>query len=74
MRWSQWLFMHWPVPADSLRPLVPQGLEIDTFDGTAWLGIVPFKMSRVRPRGLPAFPGTSAFPELNVRTYVTINE
>ena len=70
MRWVDLLFAHWPVPIEALRPLVPSGLEIDTFDGTAWLGIVPFRMEGVAPRFLPAVPGLSAFPELNVRTYV----
>jgi hypothetical protein len=58
------------VPAESLRPLVPADLEIDTFEGRAWLGIVPFRMEDVGPRFLPAPPGPGAFPELNVRTYV----
>ncbi len=70
MRWVDLLFAHWPVPAEVLRPLVPAGLEIDTFDGQAWLGIVPFRMEDVAPRFLPAPPGPGAFPELNVRTYV----
>src|SRR4029079_756429 len=48
----------------------PAHLEIDTFDGAAWIGVVPFRMSAVRMRGLPQVPGASAFPELNVRTYV----
>lgn len=73
MRWSKLLFMHWPVPIESLRPLIPPGLEIDRFEGQAWLGIVPFLMSNVRPRFVPPMPGFSAFPELNVRTYVTHN-
>jgi uncharacterized protein YqjF (DUF2071 family) len=59
------------VDADMLRPHIPAGLEIDTFDGHAWLGIVPFSMTSVRLRWTPPFPGVSAFPELNVRTYVT---
>ncbi len=71
MRWVDLLFAHWPVPAEALRPLVPPGLEIDTFDGQAWLGVVPFRMEDVAPRFLPAPPGPGAFPELNVRTYVT---
>jgi uncharacterized protein YqjF (DUF2071 family) len=71
MTWEDLLFAHWPVPAAALRPLVPPPLDLDTFDGSAWLGIVPFRMRGVRLRGLPAIPGTSAFPELNVRTYVT---
>jgi uncharacterized protein len=50
---------------------VPPGLEIDTFDGNAWLGILPFRLTGFRLRGLPAVPALSTFPELNVRTYVT---
>jgi len=71
--WHDLLFMHWPLPAEMLRPLVPAALPLDTFDGQAWLGVVPFRMSGVRLRGLPITPGLSAFPELNVRTYVTLN-
>ena len=74
MRWRGLLFAHWPVDADVLRPLVPAGLEIDTFEGRAYLGIVPFGMEDVAPRGLPALPGVSAFPEVNVRTYVRHGE
>jgi uncharacterized protein YqjF (DUF2071 family) len=70
MRWVDLLFAHWPVPTEVLRPLVPSGLEIDTFEGRAWLGVVPFRMEDVAPRFLPAPPGPGAFPELNVRTYV----
>ena len=70
MRWVDLLFAHWPVPAETLRPLIPPDLEIDTFEGQAWLGIVPFRMEDVAPRFLPAPPGPGAFPELNVRTYV----
>ena len=70
MRWRDLLFAHWPVPVEAIRPLVPAGLEIDTFDGQAWLGVVPFRMEGVAPRFLPAIPGPGAFPELNVRTYV----
>ncbi len=70
MRWRDLLFAHWPIEVEALRPLVPAALEIDTFDGRAYLGIVPFQMEDVAPRGLPAMPGISAFPEVNVRTYV----
>lgn len=70
MRWVDLLFAHWPVPADALRPLIPNGLEVDTFDGQAWLGVVPFRMEDVAPRLLPSPPGPGRFPELNVRTYV----
>jgi uncharacterized protein YqjF (DUF2071 family) len=72
-RWHDLLFMHWPVPAAALRPLIPPALTLDTFGGAAWIGIVPFRMSGVRARGLPPLPGLSAFPELNVRTYVTLD-
>src|ERR1700687_6083754 len=68
--WRDLLFAHWPVATTSLRPLVPARLRIDTFDGQAWLAVVPFRMSGVRLRGTPAMPWLSAFPELNVRTYV----
>jgi len=54
-----------------MRPLVPAGLEVDLWDGSAWVGVVPFRMSGVTPRGVPALPWISSFPELNVRTYVT---
>jgi uncharacterized protein YqjF (DUF2071 family) len=70
MRWERLLFAHWPVPAESLRGLIPSGLELDTFEGQAWLGIVPFRMTRVGPAGL-ALPGRlGTFGEINVRTYV----
>ena len=72
MRWTNLLFAHWPVPVEAIRPLVPERLEIDTFDGHAWIGIVPFRMEDVAPRFLPAVPGPGAFPELNVRTYVRL--
>jgi uncharacterized protein len=71
MSWHDLLFAHWRVPAETLRPLVPERLAIDTFDGTAWIGVVPFRMTGVRLRGTPALPGPGAFAELNVRTYVT---
>ena len=71
MSWHDLLFMHWRVPAGVLRPLVPPALDLDTFDGSAWLSITPFRMSGVRPRFLPSVSPLSNFPELNVRTYVT---
>jgi uncharacterized protein len=69
--WHDLLFAHWPLPAASLRPLVPAQLELDRFGGECWIGVVPFRMSGIRGRGLFPFPGLSRFPELNVRTYVT---
>lgn len=68
--WHDLLFAHWPIPVESARGAVPRGLELDTFEGRAWLGIVPFRMTGVRLRGTPPLPRISAFPELNVRTYV----
>lgn len=68
--WHDLLFAHWPIPVAVMRALVPPSLELDTFDGTAWVGVVPFRMSGVRPRLVPPVPWLSAFPELNVRTYV----
>lgn len=69
--WHDLLFAHWPIAAEAMRPLIPPQLALDTFDGQSWVGVVPFWMSGVRARGLPAIPGLSRFPELNVRTYVT---
>jgi len=70
MTWEHLAFLHWPVPESTIQPHLPPGLELDTFEGTAWIGVVPFLMSDVRARGLPPFPSTSEFLELNVRTYV----
>ena len=63
MTWLDLLFMHWPVDAEVLRPLVPPSLGIDTFDGSAWLGIVPFQMTGVRPHFLPAVPAPTLRPK-----------
>ena len=72
-QWSELLFLHWPVPAELLQPHLPPRLKIDTHDGMAWLAIVPFQMSKVRTRLTPEMPGTNAFLELNVRTYVHLD-
>ncbi len=69
-RWSDLLFAHWPVPAAEVDRTLPAGLVADTFDGSAWLGVVPFAMDGIRLHGLPSVPGARAFPELNLRTYV----
>lgn len=73
--WGKLLFMHWPIRAEALRPLIPEGVEIDTFDGSAWIAIVPFTMWDIRglPPLLPAVPGLSSMHELNVRTYVHLD-
>ncbi len=69
--WEDVLFAHWRVPVGAVRALVPPALEIDTFDGRAWVGVIPFRLTGFRLRGLVAAPRLSSFPELNVRTYVT---
>ena len=71
MTWHDLLFAHWPVPADLVRPLIPPGLQIDTWDGSAWLGVVPFRMTHVRPLDVPLPGGRFAYAEINVRTYVS---
>ena len=69
-RWAGLLFLHWPVDPTLIAERLPAGLHVDTFEGKAWLGVVPFFMDRVRPVGLPPVPWLSWFMELNVRTYV----
>jgi uncharacterized protein YqjF (DUF2071 family) len=71
-RWHELLFAHWSLPPDRVRAIVPPSLPLDLYDGRAWIGVVPFRMSNVTLRGVPPLPGLSAFPELNVRTYVTV--
>lgn len=68
--WCDLLFAHWPIPASVLQPLVPEPLEVQEFDGTSWVGVVPFRMTGVMRRPLPALPYFSAFEELNLRLYV----
>ena len=68
--WGKLLFMHWRIEAEQLRPLLPEKLEIDTFDGSAWIAVVPFTMWDTRALFLPPVPGFRAMHELNVRTYV----
>ncbi len=72
--WNDLAFLHWPVSAAAVRPLVPAPLAIDQHEGTAWVAVTPFWMSGVALRGWPALPGVSTFPELNVRTYVTLGD
>lgn len=74
MRWNDLLFVHWPIDAASIRNLIPPSLAVDQFEHEAWIGIVPFWMNGIRRNGLPALPGLSGFPELNVRTYVTTRD
>ena len=69
-RWNDLLFAHWPIPAKSIEALLPEWLEADTFQGSAWLGAVPFWLDRIKIRGVPPIPGLRSFPDLNLRTYV----
>ena len=73
-RWNDLLFAHWPIPVEAMAQLLPAGLDVDTFDGYAWAGVVPFWMDQVRTRALgercATVPGTASFCELNLRTYV----
>ena len=69
--WESLLFAHWRVPVEQVRAHVPDGLELDVRDGSAWIGVTPFRVSALRLRGTLPLPGVSAFLELNVRTYVT---
>jgi uncharacterized protein YqjF (DUF2071 family) len=69
--WLDLAFLHWRVDGDELQRAVGRSVELDTFDGDAWLGVTPFLLADFRLRGLPPVPRLSTFPELNVRTYVT---
>src|SRR5512144_2005093 len=69
--WHDLLFAHWPFEPAVVRPLLPPQLPLDTFDGRAWIGVVPFRLGGLRPRSAPPVPLLSSFPELHVRTYVT---
>jgi uncharacterized protein YqjF (DUF2071 family) len=70
--WNDLLFAHWTIDPAALRPKVPAAFDLDLYDGTAWIAIVPFFMTNVAPRGVPALPRISEFAELNVRTYVRV--
>lgn len=69
-RWHAMTFLHWRYDAADVRTLLPDDLDVDTHDGTAWVSITPFLMKDFRLGPLPAVPGVSTFPETNVRTYV----
>lgn len=73
-RWNDLLFAHWPVSASAIAALLPPGLDPDTFQGSAWVGMVPFWLDRIKLRGLPVLPGMRGFPDLNLRTYVRDRE
>ena len=69
-KWRSLLFLHWSFPPSLISRFLPKGLDLDTFDGKAYVGLVPFFMTGVRPAYVPALPWLSQFPETNVRTYV----
>ena len=69
-RWNDLLFVHWPVAESAMAALLPEWLQADVFQGSAWLGAVPFWLDRVKIRGTPCIPGLGRFPDLNLRTYV----
>jgi uncharacterized protein YqjF (DUF2071 family) len=68
-RWEDLAFISWPYEVADVQRLLPSGLEVDTFDGSAWVSLVPFRLT-IRLPGLPAVPWASRFPEINTRTYV----
>lgn len=68
--WEHLLFLHWEIDPAVIQATLPEGLTVDTFDGKAYLGIVPFYMNWIRPRFLPPVPKLSFFLETNLRTYV----
>jgi len=70
--WVSLLFAHWRVDPEIVRAAVPAQLPLDVFDGDAWIGVTPFEVRGLRARGVPPLPRLSRFPELNVRTYVTL--
>ncbi|HUD55935.1 MAG TPA: DUF2071 domain-containing protein [Terracidiphilus sp.] len=69
-RWNDLLFAHYRAQPSQVAALLPEGLHLDTFEGSAWIGVVPFWMDRIKVRGVPTIPGARSFPELNLRTYV----
>jgi uncharacterized protein YqjF (DUF2071 family) len=72
--WRDLLFAHWQLDPRLLQSKIPAAFPLDLFDGVAWVGVVPFRMTNVAPRGVPSLPGVSEFPELNVRTYVRVGD
>ena len=71
--WNRAVFLHWQVELSELKKFVPDELEIDLFDGKAWISVVAFTMEKIRPKYLPYFSPISNFDEINVRTYVKAN-
>jgi uncharacterized protein len=72
--WFDLLFAHWRVEPERLWRVIPPQLELDVIDGSAWIGVTPFELRALRVRFTPPVPFLSCFPELNVRTYVTVGD
>ena len=73
-KWRNLLFTSWPFAPDSIQRRLPPDVEVDTYDGKAWLSLLPLQMEDLHLRWLPPIPGTSDFPELNLRTYVRVGD
>ncbi|HEX6584147.1 MAG TPA: DUF2071 domain-containing protein [Thermoleophilaceae bacterium] len=71
--WEKLLFAHWRVPPERLRPLLPEAIPLDLWEGSAYVGVTPFRVGALRLRGTPHLGRLTAFPELNVRTYTTLD-
>ena len=69
-RWTDLVFVHWRYRPEAVQHLLPDGLTVDTFDGSAWVGLIPFTMREVSVAGTGELPHVGRFPEVNVRTYV----
>ena len=72
-QWQDLAYIHWRYPIDEIQSLLPAGVEVDSFDGSAWVGLIPFSMKNIGVPRLPAVPYFGSFPEVNVRTYVRRN-
>jgi len=68
--WHKLTSLHWRYPAEQIQSILPDGFRVDTFDGSGWVGLIPFHMQRIRIPGLPPFGPLSTFPETNIRTYI----
>ncbi len=74
MQWCDVAFAHWRIDPAQIEPALPPGLILDTFDGSAWLSVVPFRMTGVHPVGTPVMPGFADVREINLRTYVRVGD
>lgn len=72
-QWQDLAYIHWRYPIEEIQALLPAGVEVDSFDGSAWVGLIPFSMRNIGIPRLPAVPYFGSFPEVNVRTYVRRN-